>query len=1020
MSEKDQKVNHELILNKDFVIRIDDGALDRVEAQKTGISNKRKPLTDKINECNSLVDALDRYDDFDTLKIDTKAYVKNNNTGEYGIHYEEFGRHENNLHNEVIFPFQKEAALLFLKEHRGFGILAELVGTGKTYEAGLILSELAARNKMNSLLLIVPNQVIDSWKNVIEMEFGLGKDVIYVLDKPDFSIVKKEVSYNVVQETYRAYQRPILISLENFEKLDEQDLNNILFETIVVDEAHNLCKEDNIHSLKLLSTLMEIKNKVNSAYCLLLSATPHSGNLEGMFPLWYFVKCKGGIPSDFMNKKDQDRSLMWQEEKEKFTRVCRGASTVMQFVQHVRADEVRKLPEYQDFLKSKGFTPFKISELTKHIFPYKMSEEDKKIFIEQKKFTKEFFYELEDNSPIRKELIKKIANAYHVGVLRSIMVRQPYENIKRYIDRRRENKVIFFFPTTKWKGQEISFNSFDQNLKIDFNSASYLPDLEVKNERGKAISLEQFVKSQLEHGARDVSIHIEEVDIIHHALEALDNIDQNIDTLKDVFKKDGSLRYYNEMLRDFPLEDVYTKIIPVGLNDLSFETHIKSVLDAKIEETKKILNEHTSSNQKVLIFFDYEYELNEGIDEIEDENLQAIKALEKALKEDKRFAPRLIIGTKDNDIESCEEFSRKENCIFLAEHPKYTEGLNLQEGNIIINFQVTPNPVAMEQRIGRVIRIGQKENVEIYSLADMSSLEGYILAYFIKIGLMTGNNSDSTIIAGSNYDQKVSMICRNCGKVVLYDQDEFDERNKSNDPQENPYYCHEKSCLEINGERTMTQIVTHDFYCEKCGSTFKRNRDENSLAYSCITRNHCDMGNSGYENDRRYYCKKICVLDHCKLFRKIDCPALKAFRENKNIETGRLEMLCAACKKSTFDCPSKCRLVNKECTGKDKYIKLIEACSKCPNATCTPKPHVVQFDMDKWEAPCPMCKENHEEGKLKMQSEQTFVEYIRASWKFKQKKHDVKDEYFCDNLLSEAGNVSLIAEVLGLDNVQEE
>ena len=76
--------------------------------------------------------------------------------------------------------------------------------------------------------------------------------------------------------------------------------------------------------------------------------------------------------------------------------------------------------------------------------------------------------------------------------------------------------------------------------------------------------------------------------------------------------------------------------------------------------------------------------------------------------------------------------------------------------------------------------------------------------------------------------------------------------------------------------------------------------------------------------------------------------------------------------------------------------------------------------MDKWEAPCPMCKENHEEGKLKMQSEQTFVEYIRASWKFKQKKHDVKDEYFCDNLLSEAGNVSLIAEVLGLDNVQEE
>ena len=36
---------------------------------------------------------------------------------------------------------------------------------------------------------------------------------------------------------------------------------------------------------------MATKKKANSTYCVLLSATPHSGNLEKMFRLWYFIRC---------------------------------------------------------------------------------------------------------------------------------------------------------------------------------------------------------------------------------------------------------------------------------------------------------------------------------------------------------------------------------------------------------------------------------------------------------------------------------------------------------------------------------------------------------------------------------------------------------------------------------------------------------------------------------------------------------------------------------------------------------
>ncbi len=67
--------------------------------------------------------------------------------------------------------------------------------------------------------------------------------------------------------------------------------------------------------MKLLSLLMVTKKRANSTYCVLLSATPHSGNLDKMFRLWYFVRCKGGNPDDFDVKDDKDRTIDYKKKK---------------------------------------------------------------------------------------------------------------------------------------------------------------------------------------------------------------------------------------------------------------------------------------------------------------------------------------------------------------------------------------------------------------------------------------------------------------------------------------------------------------------------------------------------------------------------------------------------------------------------------------------------------------------------------------------------------------------------------
>jgi SNF2 family DNA or RNA helicase len=56
-----------------------------------------------------------------------------------------------------------------------------------------------------------------------------------------------------------------------------------------------------------------------------------------------------------------------------------------------------------------------------------------------------------------------------------------------------------------------------------------------------------------------------------------------------------------------------------------------------------------------------------------------------------------------------------------------SEGLNLQFCHVIINYDLPWNPMRVEQRIGRVHRIGQKEDVIIVNLTLKDTVEDYVL-----------------------------------------------------------------------------------------------------------------------------------------------------------------------------------------------------------------------------------------------------------------------------------------------------
>lgn len=90
------------------------------------------------------------------------------------------------------------------------------------------------------------------------------------------------------------------------------------------------------------------------------------------------------------------------------------------------------------------------------------------------------------------------------------------------------------------------------------------------------------------------------------------------------------------------------------------------------------------------------------------------------------------------------------------------EGINLQFCHNIINYDLPWNPMAVEQRIGRLDRIGQTKNINVYSLATKGTMEEHVVDLIINkmccIGLIMGElpiilfnmGLDSNAPSGSN------------------------------------------------------------------------------------------------------------------------------------------------------------------------------------------------------------------------------------------------------------------------------
>jgi SNF2 family DNA or RNA helicase len=129
------------------------------------------------------------------------------------------------------------------------------------------------------------------------------------------------------------------------------------------------------------------------------------------------------------------------------------------------------------------------------------------------------------------------------------------------------------------------------------------------------------------------------------------------------------------------------------------------------EKAKQLVDLLHQSTQKTLVFINYKATMS-----------YLSKYLEQQGINHTCFRGSMSLKAKDAAIDT---FRESVNVMLASETGG--EGRNLQFANTIINYDLPWNPMKIEQRIGRLHRIGQTQDVFIFNFCLANSIEAYIL-----------------------------------------------------------------------------------------------------------------------------------------------------------------------------------------------------------------------------------------------------------------------------------------------------
>ncbi len=176
--------------------------------------------------------------------------------------------------------------------------------------------------------------------------------------------------------------------------------------------------------------------------------------------------------------------------------------------------------------------------------------------------------------------------------------------------------------------------------------------------------------------------------------------------------------------------------------------------DTKIDELMSILDKvFAEGNEKVVIFSQWERMTRIVAGEFKVRNIKF------------QYLHGGIPGSDRGKL--FENFNTDPECRVFLSTDAGGVGLNLQAASLLINMDIPWNPAVLEQRVGRIYRIGQKRNVSIINMVSTGTIEHKMLGVLsFKKGLSEGifDQGDNTIFME---DSKFKILMNSVEEMMI-------------------------------------------------------------------------------------------------------------------------------------------------------------------------------------------------------------------------------------------------------------
>lgn len=590
-----------------------------------------------------------------------------------------------------LYPHQRYTMDTVFSRYPYRALLADEVGLGKTLEAGAIIKRLIDDRQAERVLILAPKNVAPQWLEELYFHFGI-KFWLYK-SSPKRILIDAENNRISLSQDDSPYDYPgvnYLIASWHYARRGEQRArilaNERGFDLVVADEAHAARKNRSSGSVTrtLLNALLQ-EISIANPHLMLLTATPVQLNsLEAMDLLE--ILGLGGI---------------WVHEQ--------NFERFYDILQHEPAevpedDWAFGLRMVQDFA-ARMLGQHEIEEVTYSIVPIELKADILKMMGTGKDFGL---------------VATRFLARDPIALRRFVMSFSPLQWLMIRNTRARLTEQGFAFPERITQEVAVDLlqshtellNRLDEYLQSQYAAYERLLNPENRGTIG-------FVKCI--YHQRFVSSFTAAYETLRHRLEFLDGIlNRDRDAVRRVAEKiledEEDLDeedYVEEMEELLSRSDVGVMIDRerIALTQLldaltQYAPGCKGMSDPKMMKVYEVLSELLGEGRKVLVFSKY---------------VDTIRALHGYLREHGISPAEIALYTGEGgeiyDPSSCNySIVAKEDIRKALEGPNIrvllctdaaSEGLNLQAASAIINVDMPWNPARVEQRIGRVDRLGQ-------------------------------------------------------------------------------------------------------------------------------------------------------------------------------------------------------------------------------------------------------------------------------------------------------------------------